>query len=377
MNEYEITCATLTYGGQALSHLPDGRVVFVPFALPGETVRARLVKEKQGYAAAELLAVIAPSPERIAPRCRHFMDCGGCHYQHMAYETQLAAKTQILRDQLTRLAGLIDPPVEPAVPSPHPWYYRNHVQFHRAADGRLGFQAARSRRIVPITECHLPEERLNEVWLRGVKNRAERVSLRVGSDGRVQGADYAGPVTMEVLGRPFRVSAGSFFQVNTALAAEMVRHVLAHLPLASAPASTALDVYCGVGLFSAFLAARAARLVGIEFSPSACADFAANLAEFDQVELYADSAEQALAALAGPINSLLVDPPRAGLGAAVAAHILRLSPANLVYISCDPATLARDARQLTAGGYRLARITPFDLFPQTYHIESISFWEKG
>jgi 23S rRNA (uracil1939-C5)-methyltransferase len=374
MNEFEITCTTLTYGGQALGHLPDGRVVFVPFALPGETIRARLVKEKRGYAEAELLAVITPSPERIAPRCRHFMDCGGCHYQHMTYETQLAAKTQILRDQLTRLAGLADPPVEPAVPSPHPWYYRNHVQFHRAADGRLGFQAARSRQIVPITECHLPEERLNEVWLRGVKSHEERVSLRVGSDGRVQGADYTGPVTMKVLGRLFRVSDESFFQVNTAMAATMVQHVLAHLPLT--PADTALDVYCGVGLFSAFLAAPTARLVGVESSPSACADFAANLAEFDRVELYTGTAEQALAALAGPITCLLVDPPRAGLGAAVTAHILRLAPANLVYISCDPATLARDARQLTAGGYHLMRITPFDLFPQTYHIESISFWER-
>jgi 23S rRNA (uracil1939-C5)-methyltransferase len=180
---------------------------------------------------------------------------------------------------------------------------------------------------------------------------------------------------MEVLGRPFQVSAGSFFQVNTAMAGEMVRQVLTHLPLT--PTGTALDVYCGVGLFSAFLAARAARLVGIESSPSACADFAANLAEFDWVELYTGTAEQALAALAGPIACLLVDPPRAGLGAVVAAHILRLAPASLVYISCDPATLARDARQLTAGGYRLVRITPFDLFPQTYHIESISFWEKG
>ncbi len=121
MNEYEINCTKLAYGGQAIANLPDGRVVFVPFALPGETVRVRLVKEKPGYAEAELLAVVNPSPQRLQPRCRHFMVCGGCHYQYMTYESQLAAKTQILRDQLTRLGGLAEPAVEPAVPSPQPW----------------------------------------------------------------------------------------------------------------------------------------------------------------------------------------------------------------------------------------------------------------
>jgi 23S rRNA (uracil1939-C5)-methyltransferase len=140
MEEVTITCTTFAYGGQTLGRLPDGRAVFVPFALPGE--RVRVTKTKAGYAEAELLEVIEPAPARISPRCRHSTRCGGCHYQHLPYAQQLAAKSQILRDQLLRLGGLVDPPLAPIVPSPQPWHYRNHMQFHRTVDGRLGLQAA-------------------------------------------------------------------------------------------------------------------------------------------------------------------------------------------------------------------------------------------
>jgi 23S rRNA (uracil1939-C5)-methyltransferase len=184
----------------------------------------------------------------------------------------------------------------------------------------------------------------------------------------------SGAVHMEILGRAFRVSAGSFFQVNTPMAATMVEHLLARLPITSN--ATVLDVYCGVGLFSAFLAARVGRLVGIEISPSACQDYEVNLDEFDNVELYEAAAEAVLPALDLQPDVIVVDPPRAGLGSPTLNGILRLNAPILAYISCDPATLSRDARRLVEGGYHLTQITPFDLFPQTYHIESISFWEK-
>jgi 23S rRNA (uracil1939-C5)-methyltransferase len=182
-------------------------------------------------------------------------------------------------------------------------------------------------------------------------------------------------VIFEVLGRPFRVSAGSFFQVNTAMAAATVEHVLAHLPEGSG--MTILDVYCGVGLFSAFLAPHSSRLIGIEASPSACDDFAVNLDEFDHVELYEAPAEQALTAIQGKPHFILVDPPRAGLERRVMEALLQSGAPRLGYVSCDPATLARDAKRFSQGGYRLEKITPFDLFPQTYHIESISFWKRA
>jgi 23S rRNA (uracil1939-C5)-methyltransferase len=407
-----------TYGGAALGRYPDpltgtgGRAVFVPFGLPGETVRARIVEEKRGHVRAELVEVLVPSPERIAPRCKHFVQCGGCHYQNMPYPAQLAAKTEILRDQLTRIGKIENPPVALAIPSPIEWNYRNHVQFHLTRDGKLGYVAATGAGIIPITECHLPEMPLNELWPRLEFDPGlglERVSLRLSADEEtmlilesdetpeleieadlsvvhlregetvVMAGDDFIPIEVEAANerRTFHVSAASFFQVNTDLAGKMVEHVLASLPIS--PATTVLDVYCGAGLFSAFLAPHAGRVIGIESSPSACEDFTVNLDEFENVELYEGAAEDILPALVGRIaNSpyAVVDPPRAGMEVRALDALQALGPERIAYISCDPSTLARDARRLIEGGYRLVQVTPFDLFPQTYHIESISLFEK-
>ena len=401
----------LTYGGDALGRLPDpltgtgGRAVFVPFALPGETVRARIVDEKRGHVRAELVEVLEASPERITPKCRHFGECGGCHYQDLSYENQLKAKTEILRDQLTRIGKIEDPPVQGMVASQREWNYRNHVQFHQARDGKLGYIRADNRGVLPIAECHLPEAALNDLWptLQFESGLGlERVSLRLGADGETMlllespeppeleleadisvvhllegetivmaGDDH---ILVEVKGRPFKVSAGSFFQVNTQMAGKMADHLLDALPVSGS--DTLLDVYCGVGLFSAFFAPRVARLVGIEVSPSACEDFSVNLDEFDNVELYEAPAEVALPALDIHPDAVIVDPPRSGLEKPALDALLALDPARIAYVSCDPSTLGRDAARLIAGGYRLLRVTPFDLFPQTYHIESISIFDK-
>lgn len=400
---FDLTLTSLAYGGDAIGRLPDGRAVFVPFALPGERVRIRLVEEKRGHARGELVEVLEPSPQRITPLCIHFGECGGCHYQHMPYESQLAAKTEILREQLKRIGGLDDPPIQPGIPSPQPYYYRNHVEFHLTSQGRLGFYKAGTNEVFAVQVCHLPEETINTVWPQlefDPISELRRVGLRLGAGDDIQlilessdpqppeftdedlplSAVYLGPagsfvlagsdqVTIEVLGRPFRVSAGSFFQVNTPMAEAMVRHLLDHLPLG--PQSTVWDVYCGVGLFSAFMAPRVGRLVGIESSPSAVEDFAYNLNEFDNVEVYESAAEQVLPQLANQPQVIVLDPPRSGLDRRVLDAVLASQADTLAYISCDPATLARDARRLVAGGYHLERITPFDLFPQTFHIETI------
>jgi len=180
---------------------------------------------------------------------------------------------------------------------------------------------------------------------------------------------------MQVNGRTFHVSSGSFFQVNSAVAGLMADYLLAQLPASTS--TTMLDVYCGVGFFSAFFAARVGRLIGIESVPSACEDFSINLDEYENVELFEAPAEQVLPALDVSPEVVIVDPPRAGLERRVLDAIVALAPDHLAYVSCDPATLARDAGRLMAGGYRLKQVTPFDLFPQTYHIESISIFEKG
>jgi 23S rRNA (uracil1939-C5)-methyltransferase len=184
-------------------------------------------------------------------------------------------------------------------------------------------------------------------------------------------------ILIPVSGRDFQVSAASFFQVNTAMAEKMVNHLITKLPIT--PSVTLLDVYCGAGLFSAFLAPRCERVIGIESSLSACEDFAFNLDEFDHVELYEGLAEDVLPSLVGRIANpsyIVVDPPRAGLEKHVIDGIVKLNPQMIAYVSCDPSTLARDAARLIRGGYRLKDVTPFDLFPQTYHIESISLFEK-
>jgi 23S rRNA (uracil1939-C5)-methyltransferase len=408
----EITLDSFAYGGECFGRLPNGKATFVPFAFPGEKVRIRLVEEKRGFARGELLEVLKTSPERIEPRCQHFFRtgvgkaCGGCHYQHIPYETQLRAKTKILRDQLQRIGKLKDPPVQPAVPCPNPWNYRNHVQFHITEDGRLGFMGTKQS-VIPIQECHLPAEALIKLWgqleietIPGL----DRVGMRLGADDEcmvvLESNDpqpvemevdlpvsvvHQGPsgtlvlggddhILIEVLGRPFRVSAESFFQVNTAMAEKMVTHLLENLDFGEQ--DTLIDAYCGVGLFSAFLAPKVARLIGIEVHPQSCEDFAVNLDEFENVDLYEAPVADVLSSLDVQSDILVADPPRSGLGRATLEGIQSLRPRSIAYVSCDPATLGRDARFLVEMGYRLRQITPFDLFPQTYHIESISFWER-
>jgi 23S rRNA (uracil1939-C5)-methyltransferase len=147
--EIIVTPTALVYGGEALGRLPDGKAVFASFVLPGETARLRVREEKRGHVKAELVEILEPSPQRIAPRCPHFAICGGCHYQHMPYEMQLSAKAEILRDQLQRIGGLEEVPLQPIVPSPEAFNYRNHIQFHLDPQGKLGFQAARSSQVIP------------------------------------------------------------------------------------------------------------------------------------------------------------------------------------------------------------------------------------
>lgn len=413
------------YGGDAFGHLPDGRVIFVPYALPGELVEVRLVEEKRSYVRGKLLTIHEPAPQRIAPRCRHFFSpeaggnvaCGGCHYQHLPYTAQLATKSNLLREQLARNGHIPDPPLRTAIPSPKEWEYRNHSQFHLTSQGKVGFVEAFPSTvdgIVAISECHLPEAALNAFWPlldfeAGV--RLQRVGLRLGVNEEillVLESDSPSPPSLSIAAgisvvhvwnenvlvlagedhllmeveaptspparRLFHVSATSFFQVNTPMAGNMVGYLLSHLPLT--PRATVLEVYCGVGLFSAFIAPHVGRLIGIELSPSACEDFIVNLQEFDHVELYEAPAEKVLPDLRERVDVAIVDPPRAGLAKKALEGLLHLAPPFLAYVSCDAATLARDTARLTQNGYRLLKTTLFDLFPQTCHIESISLFVR-
>ena len=396
----------MAYGGDAFGRDPSGRMVFVPFALPGERVLAQVMEVHAHWCRARLIEVVEPSAERVTPRCRHFGACGGCHYQHIHPAAQPAIKQAIVRSQLERLGGFSDPPVSPTVSSPSSWNARNHVQFSLAPDGRLGFQAARSNDVIPVEECHLPEPAIGGVWpalqidpipgmdrvaLRSAGDEAQiifhaeddpeadlELDLRASavwlspSGTHILAGDPA--LIFDVRGRLFRVHAASFFQVNSALTPALVDLVLEGLQLISG--QTVFDLYAGVGLFSTFVAERGAHVLAVELSASACDDFTFNLDDFEAVSLYQAGVEQALPSLPSHPDAVIVDPPRAGLGREVVAALAAHAPARLIYVSCDPSTLARDGRMLAAAGYRLERVTPIDLFPQTFHIESVSVWTR-
>ena len=424
---FDIQLEKLTYGGDAMGRLSDpltgagNRAVFVPFGLPGERVRIRLTEEKKNFARGEIVEILESSPDRIEARCKHFFSlppagdglgvraCGGCHYQNLPYEKQLQAKKEILVDQLKRIGKIENPPVQNAVACPTPWNYRNHVQFSLDENGKVGYVfplPMGEGRVRAIEECHLPEERINELWPQlefEPDTEVERVSVRVGGEDHMlvletdspelpdleleadisvahvyegntvvmAGSDF---IVMRVLNRDFKVSAASFFQVNTVMAGKMVEHLLSRLPIDSS--TTIFDIYCGVGLFSAFLAPKCKTVIGIESAESSCEDFSVNLDEFDNVDLYEGNAEEVLPHIEAKPDIILVDPPRAGLDKTVVDAILNLYPKTIAYVSCDPSTLARDAARLIKGGYSLKEVAPFDLFPQTYHIESISLFER-
>ncbi|MCF6329195.1 MAG: TRAM domain-containing protein [Henriciella sp.] len=427
---YEITLDKFIYGGETMGRLPDGRAVFVPFALPGERVRVRLVFEKKNFARAELLAVLAPAPERIVPRCKHFfctepplsrgesaevkgraesIICTGCAYQHMPYPSQLRAKENILRDQLTRIGKIEEPPVQPMVASPVAWRYRSEMIFQLDAQGRVSrplpdgeTQTASGN----ISECHLPAAAINDFWpqLDFGGNYFEYIALRqdaadelmlvihatnpetppislmddlsvvhvMGEESIVIGGDAH--VVISLCGRPFSISASVFMPPNLALAEKMITCLRDNLPLG--PDVTLLELHSGFGLFSAFLAPLAGRLVCVEESSAACDDFSVNLDKFENVELYQAEAETVLPGLALNPDILLADPPVGGLARHTLEGILRLSPATLAYVSHDPSTLARDAARLINGGYRLDTVMPFDVAPQTAQIDCIAIFSQ-
>jgi 23S rRNA (uracil1939-C5)-methyltransferase len=396
----------LAYGGEAFGRDDAGRMVFVPLALPGERVSVEVVEAHTRWCRARVIEVLEPSPHRVAPRCRHFGACGGCHYQHLEAGAQPAAKQAIVRAQLERLGGFRDPPVEETVSGTSSWNTRNHIQFSLTPDGRLGFQAGGSNEVIAIQECHLPAPALNELWPAlqlEAGSGIDRLALRCAGDETLivfhaadepdvelelaqrTSAVWLSPPGMHVLagepalvhsvrGRLFRVSPASFFQAHAELTPALVDLVLrAAQPQ---PGQTAFDLYAGVGLFSAFLAERGLRLLAVEHSASACQDFAFNLESFENVDLYQASVEHALGSLDVQADVVIVDPPRAGLGREVIEALLLHAPPRLVYVSCDPSTLARDGKQLSASGYHLETVTPIDLFPQTFHIETVSLWTR-
>ncbi len=387
----DLDLTAMTHGGSALGR-DAGRPIFVPFGLPGERVRVRVTRDKRSYAFAEVESVIAVSPERVAPRCPHFGVCGGCHWQHIAYAAQLRFKRDVVAEQFARIGGLRDALVHPTIPSPDPWNYRSHATFHvtdaAVGAGRLGFVALDGHTVIPLEECHIIQPELR-AWFESLKTErftpGQRVRLQIGTSGeRVIARTSAASAEPDdeaavsssarthyvVKGRSFQVTGGSFFQVNQP--ETLVDLVLDRLALTGA--ERVLDLYSGVGLFTAFLAERARFVTAVEIYAPAVRDAESNLAGFTNVDLRVGAIEAALPR--AQVDAAVVDPPRAGMKPKALAALVSRAPRTLVYVSCDPATLARDAKALVASGYRLLDVQPVDLFPQTYHVEAVAAFAR-
>jgi len=401
----------MAHGGDALGR-HEGKVIFVPYAIPGEEALVEIVEDKGRYARARLVEIISPSAQRLDPRCPHFGPgkCGGCQWQHIAYPAQLEFKAAVVGDQLARLGRLPDVPakMKRPIPSASPWHYRNHVQFSVGDDDRLGFVATDGRRVETVEVCHLLHPLLEELLaaldleLPGLARLSLRVGVNTGdlmmifgthddlppalesdlpiscvlllSDGTPVNLIGSNHITEVVTGRRFHISATSFFQVNTAAAEELVRVVGEYL--SPAGHEVLLDAYCGVGTFALSLADQVGQVIGIEEDARAVADANLNAAGLANVEFMEGSVEALLPQLDRPIDLAVLDPPRQGCKPEALRALVELAPRRIVYVSCDPATLARDARKLADGGYQLVEVQPVDMFPQTYHIESMAMFEK-
>ncbi|MBE2195284.1 MAG: class I SAM-dependent RNA methyltransferase [Anaerolinea sp.] len=413
MNEpFELELTAMAHGGSAIGR-HEGRAIFVPYALPGERITARIVQDKGRFAYAEGLTLLEPAESRIYPRCPHFgpKRCGGCHWQHMDYTAQLAFKRQIVIDQLTRIGKIETPLVHPTLASPQEWEYRSHITLHVSPDGRLGFVGTDDQTILPIDECHIMRPELLDLFESfqidlETKPNLDRVRFQVGSDPEDRlialstrddelpfielevpasvsflSADEfpealigVGNVHYTVHQKTFRVTAGSFFQVNLPQAAALVELALARLDLKGH--ERVLDLYSGVGLFTAFLAERASLVTAVESFEPAVDDADHNLTPYDNVDLVEGPVEEVLESLDERFDAAIVDPPRSGMEGVALDGLVACAPSRIVYVSCDPATLARDAKRLSGHGYNLIEVQPVDMFPQTYHIESVALFQK-
>jgi 23S rRNA (uracil1939-C5)-methyltransferase len=380
------------YGGEGLARL-DGQVLLAPFVLPGERVAVTSERVKSGLLRGGLLEVLHAAPERITPRCEYFADCGGCQYQHAQYPMQLTQKEAILRETLGRLGG-IKHESDVALLSADPWHYRNRIQLH-FEDRQAGFHKAGSHALCSIGHCEISSPALNGAiaqlreairrpeWPRFLRSlelftNESQLQMHVVDSARPVAARFfdwcatflpsLAPDAIEygAAGYVFRISRGSFFQVNRFLMETLVEEVLG-----SASGDYAVDLYAGVGLFSLPLAQQFRRVDAVERSGPASRDLEWNAGRSGaNIRPVRARAGEFLETLTAVPDLIIADPPRAGLGHEATQRLLEVNAPRLTIVSCDPATLARDLQKLLVS-YRIARMTLVDLFPQTYHFETV------
>lgn len=394
----KIEIEKLVYGGQGLGRL-DGRTVLVPFVLPGERVEVEPVKETRSLVHARPVDLPRRSEHRVTSDCTVYGECGGCQYQHIAYPQQLEYKREILRESLARIGKITwGGPIETI--AAEPWGYRNRTQLRVVKRGRkvaVGFLEAGSRRLVHASQCPINSPALNRAhqallemahqrrfppFLHEVEFFTNESDVQLNVLDTEQplsksffdwcGEQIPGLLAGEYIDYPsggdvFQVGSRSFFQVNRFLTGQ-----LAEAALREAQGSRALDLYAGVGLMTLPLARKFDQVVAVDSSPRAVRSLQFNAERAGlQAKVVHGNVEEFLPDCEEGVDFVVADPPRAGLGPKVTAELLRLRAQRLALVSCDPSTLARDLAALTAGGYEIASITFVDMFPQTFHIESV------
>jgi tRNA/tmRNA/rRNA uracil-C5-methylase (TrmA/RlmC/RlmD family) len=378
----DLTVERVAPGGDCVAHAPDGRVVFVRGALPGEQVRARITDENRRLLRADTVEILASSPDRVTPPCPLAVPgrCGGCDWQHASVPVARSLKGVVLREQLTRLGGIDPGPVDveaaPSMPDGLGW--RTRVQISVGRDGSRGLLRHRSHAVERVRHCPITHPL---VVAAGAWRADGPEAHRVAHQPRLRVSFAASPTTGEVvidddgtlmhraLDHDFQVSGGGFWQVHPDAAQVLADAVLAALhPRAG---ERALDLYAGAGLFSFALASHGVRVTAVEMAPAAAADARVNCAGLD-VAVQSSDVGEALAGEVPPVDLVVLDPPRTGASAEIMRRLAAAGPRAIAYVSCDGATLARDVRAAAESGYRLEQLRAFDLFPMTAHLESLA-----
>ncbi|MGD0060612.1 MAG: class I SAM-dependent RNA methyltransferase [Verrucomicrobiia bacterium] len=390
----ELDIATVAFGGDGIGRV-DNFVVFVPFVIEGERVEVEIVEVKRRYATADLARVITPSPKRVEPRCPYYANCAGCQYQHIEYSHQLELKRRQIRDVFERIGKIANPPIESVVGSPREYHYRNKIVVH--GPGKPGFWSVRGRSIIGIEQCPIAGEEVNAKLAEVSQQPLENVHLTIRANSERQVWTYTETrrasvdpldaeesaeiavvetITENILGKTLHVPLGSFFQVNREVIELALKHVRAMF--AASGCKTLVDAYCGVGLFALMLADLAGHVYGIEEDKKAiqAANDNAQRLGLKSYDFYPGKTERLLFYTLRQCNldetCLILDPPRSGCAPVVLKTLREQKPRKIIYVSCAPPMLARDIKQLVAHGYRLERVTPFDMFPQTAHCEAVA-----
>ena len=373
----------IAVGGAGIT-VHEGKRVFVEFAAPGDLVRCQIKKDHKTWAEAEILEMLEPSPQRVEPACPLYGLCGGCVLQHLDYEAQIEAKTAILREAFFRIGGIDLENIR--LRKAEPFEYRNRMQFHKTADSRPGFKGRKSDRLVLIEDCPIADGGIRKALREGrILPPPGRERFAVFSSRKTflcEGGTERGLVS--VLGRELAMDVRVFFQSNIAMLEMLIEDLIASASKADRALPLA-DIYCGVGTFASFLGGELRGNPGfseidlVEENKTALALARENLQAGKKVNYCAltDTDWSKTQKKGKTWGFMVLDPPRKGLSLTMREFLVRNGPELAAYVSCDPATLARDSRFLLEGGYTLKELTMYDFYPQTAHIESLAVFCRG